>query len=151
MPVAIATQLKTKKVVSTKQFSEENLEIDSAVKALVDEVEEITRLEMQIADKVARKKQILADLKSRITETTAADTKVRFLGTNKVVEFSMKDNNTSIESMATVRKYMGNNLFLECASVSLKDCGKYLTKEQYKEATKTERDGPRKFKLVDRV
>lgn len=116
------------------------------------------RLDQVIAleDQVAAAKQFIAEhdkmRKSLISdildeaEDVDDDEEFEFTSNDGIMEFGKKANNRKIVDMDEVRKLMGPEQFMECASVKLKDIDDYLTPKQREKVLEVVR-GDRSVKI----
>lgn len=118
------------------------------------EVDQITKLRAELeanalaqSDKIKELNALEGKLKE-VAKTLPAEVAGTFIGTKTVFVVSEKQMNRTITDIKDVRKAMGDEVFMECAKITLTDIDKYLTKEQVAKLTVLGRTGNRTTKIV---
>lgn len=89
-------------------------------------------------------------LSSLIPEDAPVDEAFTFTTDDGSVTFSKPSNKTTVTDMRKVFEFLGEELFLQLASISMEDLKSYLTKRQLDEVTKVTPSGSRSFKSAIR-
>jgi hypothetical protein len=121
------------------------------VGALAAEAEEITARIKAEQEKLKSYKKALAELQEKIDGIEADDdATLEELGGVFKIEAGRKGTSRRIADTLKLRELMGDELFFQCASVTLKDIDAYLTAPQRAEVLEETRTG-RTLKLIKRA
>ena len=110
----------------------------------------LMRQAITIAEKLKPLNEAKAKLQALMNSIGADDEDVVQLGVTFKAEAGKRGTKRSIKDMAAVKKTMGNELFLQLATVTLSNMDKYCTPPQLAELLDTERTG-RTLKVLRRV
>ena len=150
MPLVI-TKKKTVEIELPVEPLSEFAGLIDIVGALVAEAEEITARIKAEQEKLKPYKKALAELQEKIDGIEADDdATLEELGGVFRIEAGRKGTSRRIADTLKLRELMGDELFFQCASVTLKDIDAYLTAPQRSEVLEETRTG-RTLKLIKRA
>jgi hypothetical protein len=150
MPLVI-TKKKTVEIELPVEPLSEFAGLIDIVGALAAEAEEITARIKAEQEKLKPYKKALAELQEKIDGIEADDdATLEELGGVFRIEAGRKGTSRRIADTLKLRELMGDELFFQCASVTLKDIDAYLTAPQRAEVLEETRTG-RTLKLIKRA
>jgi hypothetical protein len=117
------------------------------VKEKVDRIAELTAKLAKAEPLEKELAKLTKELRDLTTDVPAAQ-EVRFIGTKFDVVFGECGHTRKISDMKMVRKVMGNDAFMEVATVTLKDIDRYVAKKDQESFIVEAQNGPRHFNLT---
>lgn len=139
--------LKKKLAQESEQLSPLAQQID-LVGAMQKDAEKITAQIKKLQEQLKPFKKQVELLQSMIDELDLDDdAKVEKAGQNFIAEIGPRGNSRSITNMAAIREFLGDDLFMQLATITLKNVDDYLTPPQKEQVLKTDRTS-RSVKIV---
>lgn len=133
-------------MLSQEQVSELEVVEKTTQELLVDKI-------VKLSTKVEKAKSLIKEfdadkkaLSSLIPEDAPTDEPFTFTTDEGSVTFSKPTSKMTVTDMKKVMEFMGEEVFLQVAKVSIEDLKSYLTKRQLDEVTEVSLSGSRSFK-----
>jgi len=145
MPVTILNK-KDKVTEVTKELSQDIIApevVDEFAEAALKYGKKMEKLAPLKKSVEGQEKAILATVDDVVDPATG----LTLHGYNHEVVLGPKGNKTEVVNVAKAAEYLGFDLFMELASVSITDLKKYLTPDQVEEVTKVSRKNKRRVKI----
>lgn len=124
--------------------------MSSVLAALIDEYGELSRQLDAMKPAVVRHKVLAQEIQAHFENAPAGETIV-VDGSVYQLQILPRDNQTRIRSMSKVYRALGQKLFIELCSITLKAVRENLASEVYESLVLTERTGLRPLKAVARA
>jgi len=131
--------------------------IEEQIEALTGDYIETFKEADKIRDKIKKlekdkilkhEKDLKAKLEKLLDELLGTDDDATIEVDTGILEVSEKAIKRQISDLDKIKKYLGNETFMELAKVSLGDLDKHLTQEQLDETVSSTREGKRTLKVV---
>ena len=121
------------------------------ISEIADKIDELGFIQSQlqtVRNLVKRRSILRKEIQEYLAENFEPDDTSVERGEEFILEFGKTGSSRKIVDMSRVRKEMGDDLFMQCANVTLKDIDTYLTPSQVEGAVITERNGPRTLTIM---